>query len=276
MRWSRVVLAYCCLLLLLAAYCTGLPVAGTFNLPANTKDCADCRKPLGAKILHIQRLQRIKQQILLALGLKQDRNVNTIPSLSSNLRSIDGKHDGGLIDENVTKSKTTNSGGPLFFSVSEKLGEKENAGLVQFVINTGNHHDDLEVLSAHLWLLIKKRGTRKRGRKIVLKVFQVTGDGQTLLTYLRTRVKKTRWQKLSLPISLIQQLLAPPQGKLKLRIACKRCGRRIKVVLPKHKKHVNAIRSPLRQLKSSRHKSKGKKRLPFLVINTRVKKIRHG
>ena len=149
-------------------------------------------------------------------------------------------------------------------------------GLVQFVINTGGSQPaDLEVLSAHLWLLVKTRGPRRRGRKVVLKVFEVTEGGQTLLTYLKTRVRKTSWHKLSLPISLIQRLLAPPQGKLKLRIACRRCGRRIKVVLPKHRKHLNAIKSSLRQLKT-RHKSTGKKKLPFLVINTRVKTIRHS
>lgn len=132
----------------------------------------------------------------------------------------------------------------------------------------------------------RKRG-RSRGRKVILRVMKVPNQKNEkfhYLTALRTRVKKTRWQKISLPVTLIQSMLDSKDNALNLRISCKHCGRMVRPVLFQ-RENKNFKNGKIRKRKG---KGKGKRRRrrrrmrnkrtnennriqPFLVISTRYR-----
>lgn len=134
----------------------------------------------------------------------------------------------------------------------------------------------------------RKRG-RSRGRKVILRVMKVPNkkDEQFhYLTALRTRVKKTRWQKISLPVTLIQSMLDSKDNALNLRISCKHCGRMVRPVLFRREDKIKNLKNG--KIRKRKGKGKGKRRRrrrrmrnkrtngnnriqPFLVISTRYR-----
>lgn len=134
----------------------------------------------------------------------------------------------------------------------------------------------------------RKRG-RSRGRKVILRVMKVPNkkDEQFhYLTALRTRVKKTRWQKISLPVTLIQSMLDSKDNALNLRISCKHCGRMVRPVLFRREDKIKNLKNG--KIRKRKWKGKGKRRRrrrrmrnkrtngnnriqPFLVISTRYR-----
>jgi hypothetical protein len=91
----------------------------------------------------------------------------------------------------------------------------------------------MKAVSAHLWILVSRCKTKSRGKKILLKVSEVNSVGQRTnrLTSLRTRVKKTRWQRISLPLTLVQHLLETSRRTLQLRVTCIGCGKVVRPVI---------------------------------------------
>ncbi|KAK6166471.1 hypothetical protein SNE40_023153 [Patella caerulea] len=239
--------------------------------PGGVRNCtgSQCDNPLRSNLKQIQRLHRIKQHILLALGFQADQPNNKKPPVQSNSTFKNN------VSINLSNGSNHDTRAAAIISYSESVGEKKKKrSILQFVINTGSNQTHLEVVSAHLWLLVKKRKSKKNSKTIVLKVFKIQHKHKSQLTYLRTRVKKTRWQKLSLPISLVQELVKPPQGRLQLKIECRRCGRAVKIVLPKRgsKNKTGSQIPPVRTLRHRKMKINGRSRpRPFLVINTLVK-----
>ncbi|XP_071112015.1 uncharacterized protein [Haliotis cracherodii] len=222
------------------------------NIPRYFKNCSDCRGSLGKDIQQLKRLQLIRMRLETALRIGRHGS----PMQSD---GIPRKHS---VPQQAEKEE--------IITFSQAIGRKEDSSILEFVLDTSRKRKELEVLSANLWVLVKKRGKTKKGKRIVLKVFQLKDKGLVLLTYLRTKVKKTRWQKLSLPISLIQTLVEPPLSTLKLRIDCRRCGREVKLVLPRNRnwgKRRKARRPSPRGLRTNTPA----KRRPFLHIFTRVK-----
>lgn len=144
--------------------------------------------------------------------------------------------------------------------------------------------------------------------KAVLRVILVSENGtKQLMTYLRTKVKVTHWLKVRLPVSVIQQQLRASQSTLTLMIRCGRCGRDVRMVLPKaarssdrrakrkgrkrrkkgggdekrgrkkgrrsHSRHgAKAARAGLSRKSMLRKFRKNFRPSPFLVINTRVRR----
>lgn len=162
--------------------------------------------------------------------------------------------------------------------------------VVSFVIDNNSRPGPLEAMSADLWIRVfvrkrKNRRRKSRGKKIKLHVVRVNGTGsrKDILTTLMTRVKKTRWQKLDLPITFIQSLLDSRQHILQLRINCEACGRRIQPILNYKWKRFRRRRKKVKRDNRNKNKankltSKRRKRLrdfrnqakpPFLVIRTR-------
>lgn len=150
-----------------------------------------------------------------------------------------------------------------------------------FTIDLRNNPGPLEAIKAHLWILVKQRRKAKKiGKRIWLRVLQVndTNNTQHYLTSIRTRVKKTRWQKISLPVTLIQSMIDNEQHELKLKISCKKCGKIVRPVLhrKKRKRHLRERQKKNRKLKKANsRKSRRLKRTesvqPFLVISTRYR-----
>ncbi|KAL8620507.1 hypothetical protein ACOMHN_029543 [Nucella lapillus] len=148
----------------------------------------------------------------------------------------------------------------------------------------------------------------------VLRILLLANNGtRTLMTYLRTNVKVTHWQKVRLPVSVIQKQLQSSQNTLTLLIRCRRCGDTVQMVLPRQRrsksrrkerrrkqrrKDREKKRSSRREKKKRGHHQKRRKRrhgvqgrkgmeerkkrrrqfrpLPFLVINTRLRPNRES
>lgn len=172
-------------------------------------------------------------------------------------------------------------------SFSEKPENISGRNVLSFSIDVSSKSKEyIEAVSAHLWILMRKRKRgRSRGRKVILRVMKVPNQKDEkfhYLTALRTRVKKTRWQKISLPVTLIQSMLDSKDNALNLRISCKHCGRMVRPVLFRREN------KSLKNGKVRKRKKKGKRRRrrrrmrnkrtngnnriqPFLVISTRYR-----
>lgn len=141
----------------------------------------------------------------------------------------------------------------------------------------------------------RRRKIRKggKGKKIVLEVSKLNKSNGTWesLALLRTRVKKRRWKRISLPVKAAQQFLDADDRLLDLKISCVGCGRLVDIVLNKYSnKNFNTSSDDNtnsdKQNRSSkthrkyRRRSKRREKLlkrrqkhsgtPILVISTRV------
>ncbi|XP_021353517.1 uncharacterized protein LOC110450363 [Mizuhopecten yessoensis] len=185
----------------------------------------------------------------------------------------------------------TSESQPRFTSLPlRKNGNLSARDVLSFTIDVTNNPGPLEALSAHLWILMRKRKRKNnRGKKIFLEVLSIDDNDADyeVLTSLITRVKKTRWQKVSLPVTFIQSLLDSNTRRLRLRITCRRCGKVVRPVL--FKKHKNLRKKSRRKtLKKEKRRSHQKRQAaemrrlnrrsrrheripPFLVISTRYK-----
>ncbi|KAK3109045.1 hypothetical protein FSP39_021782 [Pinctada imbricata] len=176
------------------------------------------------------------------------------------------------------------SEGYCVFSITVEVQKKN---VLTFTVNVNNNQGTLEALGAHLFILLRKRRRKpRRGKTITLQVMKVADNSSNydFLTIVRTRVKKTRWQKISLPVTLIQSLLESNRKTLQLKVMCKRCGKSVKPVLKRGtgRNRLRRRRGKLKkkkQRKSRKNKRKNKKKTrsgktrdsirPFLVISTR-------
>lgn len=174
----------------------------------------------------------------------------------------------------------------------------EAPDVLQFSLSQSNSADPIEVLNAHMFVLVKYKkkadGVKNPARRVKITIYNIpshNGDyneeeldyeddedyqedgyeeaeshvpqGQ-LITSIDVDVKHTRWQKLILPVSVIQDVLNSSSGTLQFRVECKNCGNEIQPVLVKKPKR--------RTREGGRHSTKKirlHKRRPFLLIHTR-------
>ena len=114
-----------------------------------------------------------------------------------------------------------------------------------------------EVTSAVLKIYIKTKGKRRR-RRIILHVSENTEDGNLAeFATIKLRVKRKGWQKINLPVYLLNKLQHQP---IKLHVGCEKCNKKVRVVLPLKKSKKS---QELRDLGSR------KRRSPIIVLNTK-------
>ncbi|XP_061185666.1 uncharacterized protein LOC133193741 [Saccostrea echinata] len=170
-------------------------------------------------------------------------------------------------------------------SFSEKPENISERNVLSFTIDVSTKPKQIEAVSAHLWILMRKRKRgRSKGRKVILRVMKVPNQKDEkfhYLTALRTRVKKSRWQKISLPVTLIQSMLDSKDKALNLRISCKYCGRMVRPVLFRREdKNLTMKNGKTRRGKKRRRRrrrmrnrktNENNRIQPFLVISTRYR-----
>ncbi|KAK3609323.1 hypothetical protein CHS0354_026244 [Potamilus streckersoni] len=125
------------------------------------------------------------------------------------------------------------------------------------------------LVQVDLWVYIKvkkmkrketNRNKRKRnGRRLKI---VATSKGQNL-SILSVRVRKSKWHKIQLPLSLIQKILVNPDKNLILCLTCSRCNKRYTLVLMSKEATVgtNSKNRPKRKL------SDQKSLWPFIVLH---------
>ncbi len=115
---------------------------------------------------------------------------------------------------------------------------------VQFTLRRERPNAGLRVVNADLYVLVrykKKRSKVKPSRgkrtpkRVTIKILNAPPDkvAPDFMTSLRVNVKHTRWQKLLLPTSVIQDVLDSEDKVLRLKIQCDDCGFEVNPVLVK-------------------------------------------
>ena len=158
--------------------------------------------------------------------------------------------------------------------------------MINFKYHSHGSSTNIEPVGASLLLHIhRRRKIRKggKGKKIVLSVtdHDEKSTSNEILTYLRTRVKKSRWKKLSLPLSVAQKFLNSGDRGLSLRVNCAGCGRLVQLVFSnsnsshksqqKRRKRKEIVDGNQRKRRKS-HRNRQRRNIstrPILVISTR-------
>lgn len=177
----------------------------------------------------------------------------------------------------------------LIFS-SQVSGKLSDDNVLQF--NIYSKGEQSKIVEAYLWLFIKKRQrvpVRAKGRRIIIHVYEINPEtgNETLMTSLKTRIKKSQYQKIVLPVQRLSAYTADrissmtlpdikkgtkndvsPSAKatgvnaLRLRITCERCGRKIRPMLLYKSRRKKRPSDRLRFLRTRRlNKDK-----PFLIL----------
>ena len=114
----------------------------------------------------------------------------------------------------------------------------------------------------------KRKRHRSRGRRISLMVYTVGDDGEPLekIAAVKSRIKKNKWFKVTLPQTLMQNLVDSSDGTLLLSVKCKGCRKNTQLVM------VHSGKRRKRQLKNTRQLKKLKlnSRRPFLILHTMI------
>ena len=116
--------------------------------------------------------------------------------------------------------------------------DASGGAVLKFHIQGSNNHINEEAVGASLLLYVNRRRKMKKrgkGKKIFLQISKLRPENGTWesLTFLRTRVKKRRWKRISLPVSVAQQLLDSDNRSLDLKVKCIGCGRLVQLVFKK-------------------------------------------
>lgn len=136
---------------------------------------------------------------------------------------------------------------------------------IQFTLHRERPDAGLRVVSANLYVLVRYKkkprvkGTKNRSRRVRINIMNAPLHKKEpdLITTLDVDVRHTRWQKLILPTSVIQDVLDSDDKVLRLRIVCNACGSDVNPVLVKRKPSgQRKVRPPL----SSRRRSRGERR----------------
>ncbi|XP_045169926.2 uncharacterized protein LOC123532534 [Mercenaria mercenaria] len=259
-------------------------------------NCTTCKESLVMNVQEVlPRLTLIKQRILNAIG----RNPVSQNDLSNDVDNIETRHAPDVPDQPITPKPQRRIGYRLneIISYSKPANSDHEGNVLEFSLQRSKQSENAEALGASLLLYVdRRRKIRKggKGKKIVLKVSQFNRNNSTWqnLAVLRTRVKKRRWKRISLPVKAAQQLLDSEQGSLDLKISCIGCGRLVDLVLNKNANNdistlgadkdglgINKLRSG-KSYRKRRHKRRKHEKLlkrrqknsgtPILVISTRV------
>ena len=119
---------------------------------------------------------------------------------------------------------------------------------LQFPLSRRRNTSDSEITRADLWILVwrkekkhKKKNfrqlrKRRKGKLIRIRIYSVMNKESTKVAELRTKVQKTKWYKISLPISLLKNLESSQKQLMVLRVECKRCNRKTQIIFPRRPK----------------------------------------
>ena len=115
----------------------------------------------------------------------------------------------------------------------------------------------------------KKTKKAKKSKAVDLKLFTVNQNGEPdrVITSVTSKLKKTKWLKLSLPRDIVQCAIDSKNNTLQVYITCRGCGKRANVILV-HKKRKR------KRSKRNRLIRKLHKRRPMLI--TRVTQIENN
>ncbi|XP_071158646.1 uncharacterized protein [Mytilus edulis] len=235
---------------------------------ARNNSCVNCKRILDISIAEKRRLDILLKRIKDRLGIEPNRKV----AQETNAKPRDSQY----VQPKYTYPETSE-----IVSFPEKQDNTTGKNTLLFTIDVRNNPGPLEAIKAHLWILVKQRKQgRTRGKKIWLRVSQIndTNNINQYLTSIRTRVKKTRWQKIALPVTLIQSMIDNHEHALKLKISCKKCGKMVRLVLQRkrHRKRRHKGKNKTHKNRTTRKKRNRRPKnndsvQPFLVISTRYK-----
>ncbi|XP_076461573.1 uncharacterized protein LOC143294045 [Babylonia areolata] len=141
--------------------------------------------------------------------------------------------------------------------------------VLEFELNrnrTSNMPDTMAKVNLYLYVWKQRESRRsrrnrrrsKRHRFIRLRVFQVNERNRKKkrIAELRKRVHRSHWHRLSLPVSLVQSMWQAHNGTLKLRVKCKRCSDKVRLVMPSD----SHTPCPQKPKKNKKIKNKNKKK----------------
>lgn len=144
--------------------------------------------------------------------------------------------------------------------------------------------ENVQVLSANMFVLVrykkKNREHKNPMKRVTLRVIQLPENNSStnmlLLTELQVEVRHTRWQKLILPTSLIQENINNHVSSVSFLVTCDNCGGDIQPILlyKKSSKRASPTKAPRKNKPRRQKRRKLYKRRPFIIINTRVRTVR--
>ncbi len=108
----------------------------------------------------------------------------------------------------------------------------------------------------------KQKGHKNGSRRVKINILNhsVRKGEADVITTLDVDVRHTKWQKMILPTSIIQDVLDSADKVLRLRIKCDRCGNDINPVLVKKGSRGKRLRVPLSHLVTKRKRSREARR----------------
>lgn len=290
--WKSSVLALWIFVLYTTSVCLvrGFGISNQIR-PFNNRNCTTppCRNVFHLTFAEKVRIDMLKKHIMNELNIQDKIQVQNTKLTEKETKNLPQKDKTPQTPQSQPMQEPELPEMAEIVSFSEKPENISGRNVLSFSIDVSTKPKEyIEAVSAHLWILMRKRKRgRSRGRKVILRVMKVPNQKDEkfhYLTALRTRVKKTRWQKISLPVTLIQSMLDSKDNALNLRISCKHCGRMVRPVLFR-RENKNLKNGKIRKRKG---KGKGKRRRrrrrmrnkrtnennriqPFLVISTRYR-----
>ncbi|XP_046380637.1 inhibin beta A chain-like isoform X2 [Haliotis rufescens] len=197
--------------------------------------------------------------------------------------------------DNANEGKVTSH---TQFVISHSPGEL-GKNLLKFTINKSGEDQASVVTRVNLWIHVwqrekKRQARRKRkGKMIRISVYNNSSKDDKVIAELRTRIQGTNWFRISLPISLVRNLEMSQNSTIILRVECKRCNRKTRLMLPQMSKK-KCKRNKKRRSKGKKGGKHGRKpkamgrkrgcgtarnypptvstqRLPFMIIEQRYK-----
>ncbi|KAL3832459.1 hypothetical protein ACJMK2_024100 [Sinanodonta woodiana] len=260
---------------------------GETGSPTRLTNCTNCLDKLQRNIEELSRIDIIRRRILGSIGRSpsawnqkpQDTNINATNDNRVDTRNMLRVQD----DPPKPVRQEIKPEVQEIISYSE-LSDNNADNILTFKIHTKSNTENTEAVGAHLWILVhRKRHARRgnKGKKIFLQVSEVNTNVVThtnrtdVLTYLRTRVKNTRWQKVSLPLSIANSVVEQKKKTLNLKVTCFGCGRLVQLILHEESNDISDgsghRRRKHRKTKKRLRNSRTVATNPFLVISTRHK-----
>ncbi|XP_045168160.2 uncharacterized protein LOC123531362 [Mercenaria mercenaria] len=223
----------------------------------------------------LRHVAMIKQEILRHLGITDSpRQYHTTPthkSMSSHetgrqiteykatdVASYHSEPPDNFTDENIIQFK-------LFNKINGKQLEVNNVNLLVRVKLRKSKKDKRTERNADI--KTKRRKRKKKFKEINLLVSNVTASGQpdTAITSVKSKIRKTKSLKLSIPKELIQTVLDSHTKILQLFIQCIGCDKKAKMILV-HKRRKRKVTQTRGNKQAKLHK-----RRPILFVYSHVR-----
>lgn len=112
----------------------------------------------------------------------------------------------------------------------------------------------------------KDKSKKKPGHRVKIKLYQLIGqpEEQELIATVISVVRHTKWQRLLLPSTLVQNIMESAERTLKVKVVCINCGEDVELVLSR--------KNGKRQTRSNRRRSGGIRRKPHKRRRSKVGK----